>query len=251
MGWADVVEGAIHVVQGKTGEKLWIPMHPELSAALDAWGREGELMLMTSFGKPFSEKGFSNFMADKIGEAGLPDRCVTHGLRKAAARRLAEAGCSSKEIASITGHRTLAEIERYTRGAEQRKLAVSAMARLPLRPLQEFPNRSEGLGNMGFLARQIKGLGGGFDPRRERHDLNELVLKDLSRSRLGYQRCVSRQIPRRQAPVIERRCGGRRLDLAKIPASRKFDPWPNLPEPSCQRMPISQARSGARKLLHA
>jgi integrase len=40
-------------------------------------------------------------------------RCKTHGLRKAAARRLAEA----KQIQAITGHKTLAEVERYTRKA--------------------------------------------------------------------------------------------------------------------------------------
>jgi len=59
-----------------------------LAAALKAWWPYGATLLTTSFGKEFTDKGFSNFMAEKIGEAGLPDRCVTHGLRKAAARRL-------------------------------------------------------------------------------------------------------------------------------------------------------------------
>jgi enterobacteria phage integrase len=56
--------------------------------------------------------------------------CVTHGLRKAAGRRLAETGCSSKEIAAILGHESLKEVERYTKAADQRKLATSAMKRL-------------------------------------------------------------------------------------------------------------------------
>jgi hypothetical protein len=42
-------------------------------------------------------------MADKIGASGVPDRCVLHGFRKAAACRLAEAGCSTLEIMSIPG----------------------------------------------------------------------------------------------------------------------------------------------------
>ena len=70
-------------------------------------------------------------MAEKIDAAGLPARCVTHGLRKAAARRLAEAGCSANEIASITGHVTLEEVARYTRAADQKKLAREAMSKLP------------------------------------------------------------------------------------------------------------------------
>jgi integrase len=169
MSWADVVENSIHVVQGKTGEKLWIPMHPELQQALSAWDQREGLMLTTSFGKVFSDKGFSNFMADRIGQVGLPDRCVTHGLRKAAARRLAESGCTSKEIAAITGHTTLKEIERYTRAAEQQKLAASAMARLPTRPLAKFPNRFEGLGRMPILVGSVRNLENGYDSRRERH----------------------------------------------------------------------------------
>ena len=52
------------------------------------------------------------------------------GLRKAACRRLAEAGCSASEIMSISGHKTLAEVERYTREAEQERLAKNAMARI-------------------------------------------------------------------------------------------------------------------------
>ena len=136
-----------------------------MQAALKAWGgKGGKLMLTTSFGKEFSDKGFSNYMAERIGQANLPDRCVTHGLRKAAARCLAEAGCSSKEIASITGHTTLKEIERYTKAAEQRKLAVSAMARLPLRPLAKFPNRSEGLGKMPVFVSKFKGRSAMFHP---------------------------------------------------------------------------------------
>jgi hypothetical protein len=62
----------------KTKAKLLIPMHPELAAILVGAGREEGAILKTGFGKPFSAKGLSNFMADKIGAAGLPERCVTH-----------------------------------------------------------------------------------------------------------------------------------------------------------------------------
>jgi integrase len=66
---------------------------------------------------------------DTIQAAGLPPRCVPHGLRKVAARRLAEPGCSASEIMAITGHKTLAEVERYTRAAEQERLARQAIKR--------------------------------------------------------------------------------------------------------------------------
>jgi hypothetical protein len=51
-------------------------------------------------------------------------------LRKAAARRLAEAGCTQHEIAAITGHASLKEIVRYTKAADQRRLATTAMKKM-------------------------------------------------------------------------------------------------------------------------
>ena len=68
-------------------------------------------------------------MSGAIRDAGLLSRCKPHGLRKAAARRLAEAGCSASEIMAITGHKTLAEVERYTRAAGQEQLARRAIKR--------------------------------------------------------------------------------------------------------------------------
>jgi hypothetical protein len=38
---------------------------------------------------------------------------------------------TTKEIAAMSGHRTLKEVERYTAAADQERLARSAMARLP------------------------------------------------------------------------------------------------------------------------
>jgi len=60
--------------------------------------------------------------------------------RKAACRMLAEAGCSEPEIASISGHRTLSEVSRYTRAARQKKLAQSASARV----IEAFPATETG-----------------------------------------------------------------------------------------------------------
>jgi integrase len=130
MAWTDVAGNAINVVQAKTGARLTIPLHPHLSAALCARPRRQMVILTTAFNRPFSSAGYGNMMADAIAAAGLPDRCVLHGLRKAAARRLAEAGCTEKEIAAVTGHTTLKEVARYTRAADQKRLAAGAVAEL-------------------------------------------------------------------------------------------------------------------------
>jgi enterobacteria phage integrase len=129
MLWSDYVGDTIRVAQQKTTTKLTIPLHDELEGLLALAPRENSTILETVYKKPFSAKGFGNMVSDAIRAAGLPQRCVPHGLRKAAARRLAEAGCSASEIMAITGHKTLAEVERYTRAAEQERLARQAIKR--------------------------------------------------------------------------------------------------------------------------
>ena len=144
MSWGDVsLDGhRISVTQDKTGAKLSLRLHDDLLTVLARWPRDAKAILPTAHGRPFTTKGLGNKMADAIGAAGLPDECVTHGLRKAAARRLAEAGCTSHEIASITGHRSLAEVERYTRAVEQRRLNDTANSKLKPRSLPTYEEKS-------------------------------------------------------------------------------------------------------------
>src|SRR5437763_1303466 len=88
MGWPDIEGNAIRVTQSKTGAKLWVALHPELQRLLAKWPRNHVTLITTGRGKPLTKESFGNWMSDAIAEAGLPDRCVLHGLRKAAARRL-------------------------------------------------------------------------------------------------------------------------------------------------------------------
>ena len=108
---------------------LSIPVHPSLQAVIDATPSDHMTFLVTEFGKPFSANGFGNWFRKKCNEAGL-SHCSAHGLRKAAAARLAELGAGESEIMAITGHRTSKEVTRYTRGARQKVLAAKAIARL-------------------------------------------------------------------------------------------------------------------------
>jgi len=85
--------------------------------------------LTTEFARPFTPAGFGNWFRARCDEAGL-HHCTAHGLRKACATALAEAGASTHEIAAISGHMSLEEIERYTRATRKKKLADTAMAKL-------------------------------------------------------------------------------------------------------------------------
>ncbi len=127
MGRQHVRGAALFVRQQKTGMELEIPIHPALKAALDATPKGDMTFLVTSFGKGFTAAGFTNWFREQCKAAGLPIGVSAHGLRKAACRRLAEAGCSAHEIAAISGHATLAEVQRYTKAADQKRMAKAAM----------------------------------------------------------------------------------------------------------------------------
>jgi integrase len=130
MTWADVNDGSIQVVQQKTARKLTIPLHGKLLEILGTDERKHVTIVNTEYGKPFTVDGFSQWLRNAITAAGLPLDCQPHGLRKAAGRRLAEAGCTAHEIMAVLGHKTLAEAERYTREADQVQLAFEAMTKL-------------------------------------------------------------------------------------------------------------------------
>ena len=119
------------MVQQKTGTPLWIPLDARLLGSIEAMPPSDELTFMlTEQGRPFtSGKKFSGRMLQWSREAGL-NGCPLHGLRKACCRRLAEAGCSVNQIAAISGHRSLSEVERYTRAADQVALADEAIAKM-------------------------------------------------------------------------------------------------------------------------
>ena len=127
MGRQHVHNGILQIRQQKTGRMLGIPIHPSLQAIIDATPSEHLTFLVTSYGKPFTAAGFGGWFRERCDEAGLP-HCSAHGLRKAACRRLAEAGCSSKVIAAISGHKSLREVERYVEAADQERMARQGMA---------------------------------------------------------------------------------------------------------------------------
>jgi enterobacteria phage integrase len=157
MTWTDVSERTIRVVQQKTGRRLTIPLHRELLCALAAANRDHFTILNTKYGQPFTVDGFSGWMRHAITAAGLSLDCQPHGLRKAAGRRLAEAGCTAHEIMAVLGHKSLSEAERYTREADQAQLAAEAVAKLEGRTANKnAQTTSDGLGKISKMKGKSK-----------------------------------------------------------------------------------------------
>ncbi len=127
-----------HKKDGDEEALVIIPLHPDFCEALAAMPpsnvvrlKPATTFLTTSFGEPFkTAAGFGNWFRQCCDEAGLPKGFSAHGLRKATARRLADLGCTAHQIAAVTGHATLAEVQRYTKAADRKRLAREAMNKL-------------------------------------------------------------------------------------------------------------------------
>jgi integrase len=132
MGAQHVHDGWLRFTQVKNRSRrpvaMEIPIIPALQAIIDVTPSDGTTFLATTIGHPFTANGFGNRFRKWCNEAGLP-HCSAHGLRKAAAARLAEIGCTEHEIMAVTGHKSLKEVSRYTRAARQKVLAASGMAK--------------------------------------------------------------------------------------------------------------------------
>jgi integrase len=133
LGPQHVHEGRLQYRQQKNETRhpvdIDIRVHADLEQVIAATPSGHLNFLVTDYGKPFTAAGFGNRFREWCNQAGLPN-CSAHGLRKALAVRLAEGGARPHEIMSITGHLSLEEVERYTRGANTKRVADSWMEKI-------------------------------------------------------------------------------------------------------------------------
>ena len=154
IGRQHIKDNMLTVRQAKTGATLAIPVHSNLAAIIAATAVGHLTLLTTQSGRSYRPNDFSDQFRVWCDAAGLP-HCSFHGLRKAACTRLADAGATAHEIAAISGHKTLKQVEHYTRKADQARLARAAMERIGnqsvkpepgevSKPLKQLPKIAEG-----------------------------------------------------------------------------------------------------------
>ncbi|GAA5073684.1 tyrosine-type recombinase/integrase [Roseibacterium beibuensis] len=125
-------DGVLSFTQGKTGQPAFVPwtcplpawaahMEPDRQTCLAAIAHmRGDLtFLSTAQGRPRSDKAAGQVVSQAARAIDLP--LSLHGLRKARAVALAEAGASPSRIGAWTGHATLTEIAHYTREMDRRR----------------------------------------------------------------------------------------------------------------------------------
>ena len=93
----------IRLRQSKGGTRVVIPVGAPLKATLDAAPKRSPIMLTTAYGKPWTPDGFRASWGKACKRAAVIG-VTFHDLRGTAVTRLAIAGCTEAEIATITGH---------------------------------------------------------------------------------------------------------------------------------------------------
>ena len=118
--------------RGKTGTEVSLPLAvlPELSHELSLLPADRLVLVSTPRNGAYKPDALGRAFKRWCADAGLPGTCTSHGLRKAAARRLVEAGATEHEIMSNLGHETPAMAARYTRAANRGKMAAAGRAKL-------------------------------------------------------------------------------------------------------------------------
>jgi integrase len=130
LGPQHVKDGWIRIERTHGSADVTIPVTLELEAAIAAMPRQHLTFIVTTDGKPRTKRSLGEDFAEWVTAAGLPKRCRMHGLKKAGMTQLAEHGASTHELMAVSGHRTIAMVQLYTRDADRAKLAGSAMAKL-------------------------------------------------------------------------------------------------------------------------
>ena len=128
LGRQHVSDAVATIKTEKTGTIVSIPILPALAQAIAA-GPTGDLSFICGAGrKPLTKESFGNLFKLACKAAGVNKSA--HGVRKIGATRAAMAGATTHELNAIFGWTGTEMAARYTREADRKRLAKSAISKL-------------------------------------------------------------------------------------------------------------------------
>lgn len=132
LGWRNLVSDRMEFMpekgSGKYAQSLSLPVTDELRQVLHAITHDQPTFLVTEYGKAFTGNGFGNKMRQWCNDANLPE-CSSHGLRKASATILAEAGATEHQLMAIFGWSDSKMAQHYTKAAQSRRIIDAGFER--------------------------------------------------------------------------------------------------------------------------
>ena len=131
MGRQHIHNGQMSMRRQKTDVPFYVEVMPRLQAAIDSMptgetGKTHLTFLVTAQSKPFAAAGFGNWFREVCREAKLPERCTSHGLRKAAATYPAEQGATDHQLMAWFGWSSISQAQAYIKAANRKRMARSA-----------------------------------------------------------------------------------------------------------------------------
>ena len=137
--WSAYDGTSLRLRQSKTGRYVVVPAGAPLKAMLDAEPRRAVTILTTQAGLTWTPDGFGASWRKATRKAGI-NGLTFHDLRGTAVLRLALAGCTVPEIATITGHsirdvQSILDSNYFHRDV--------ALAESGIRKLERFVNRKQ------------------------------------------------------------------------------------------------------------
>jgi len=133
LGCQHIRDGVATIKTEKSGftTQVSIPIHPNLQATLDAGPTSDLAFICGAHGNPYTKESFGNQFKSACKQAGVDEgKKAAHGLRKIAATRLAEAGCSEYELMAVFGWKDPKMAAHYVQEANRKKLSRQAFEKL-------------------------------------------------------------------------------------------------------------------------
>lgn len=124
LGRQHIQDGVAILKAEKTGVELFVPILPELAAAIAACPTGDLAFIVGDDGRPLTKEGFGNLFRKWCREAKV--QASAHGLRKLAATTVAEAGASEMQLQALFGWTTGSQSAVYTKAASRKALSIEA-----------------------------------------------------------------------------------------------------------------------------
>lgn len=125
VGHEHVIDNIISIKTSKTGALVVMRIAPPLAASLAAAAPTSGTFIVRQSGDPFTPDSFADWFKRVCQKAGVKGTC--HGLRKALAVKLAEAGGTPLQIGAVLGNNMAAF---YARKADKAKMSDAAFEKL-------------------------------------------------------------------------------------------------------------------------
>jgi len=126
-GRQHVKNGVLTIRNEKNKAIVSVTIYAALQRTIDATPSTGMAFQITEKGSPFkSAASFGNWFRKRCQEAGVPDECRAHGLRKAGATIAAEGGATTRELMAMYGWSSAAMADLYTKAVDRQALAAIA-----------------------------------------------------------------------------------------------------------------------------